>query len=67
MATNKVLVNPELEARLDRCLEECLDIFRDNIPTDLTSLGGIMSVRHDITETEAAELLQRALAVRQQQ
>jgi hypothetical protein len=67
MAANNILVDPELEARLDRCLEECLDIFRDNIPTDLTSLAGIMAIRHDITETEAAELLQRALAVRQQQ
>ena len=67
MATDKILIDPELEARLDRCLEECLDIFRGNTPNDTASLAGIMAIRHDITETEAAELLQRALAVRQQQ
>jgi hypothetical protein len=67
MQVNKIEINADHDARLDRCLEESIDILHDNIPTDTVTVGAILAIRHEITEIEAAELLQRALAVRQQQ
>ncbi len=66
MIANKIEIDANHDARLDACLEEIVEIFRDGAH-DAESLDPIMALRHGLPNSEAIELVQLAIAVKQQQ
>ena len=66
MQVNKIEINADHDARLDACLEEIVDVLREGT-VDADTLGLIMAVRHNLSNSEIAELIRRALALKQQQ